>query len=203
MKCEEIHESLGEYWDLPEGDFGKRRIDEHIKHCSACAEEFRIWQESTELIKVSTAEIAGDKPRVRLSTSVMDRIYAAEAWRVPIANRGFHLTYRMRSIITLMMSFFLALFVFSLFHALITGPGPHTAASQLTTIMPVAHSTIDHDEVADGESVLQGVPVASISDPLVLRMNPVKADPNYWIALSLIGIISILLIMNWLSRVRT
>jgi len=202
MKCEEVQESLGEYWDLPEGDFGKRRLDEHIKHCAACAEEFRFWQESEELIKVSTAAIAQDRPRAKLSTSVMDRIYASEAWRVPVPNRSFHLSFRMRKIVTLMMSFFLALFVFSLFHALVTGPGPHTAASELTTIMPVAHSTVDHNAVADEDSVLQGVPVASISDPLVLRMSPVKADPNYWIALSLIGIVSILLIMNWLSRVR-
>jgi hypothetical protein len=45
------------------------------------------------------------------------------------------------------------------------------------------------------------VPVASISDPFVLKVVP--AFPQYYVALSLLGIIMTLLILNWLSRTRS
>lgn len=44
------------------------------------------------------------------------------------------------------------------------------------------------------------VPVASLSDPIVLRVTP--AMPEYWVALSLLGLVMMLLITNWFSRVR-
>ncbi|MNW18862.1 hypothetical protein D3C71_2185930 [compost metagenome] len=44
------------------------------------------------------------------------------------------------------------------------------------------------------------VPVASISDPFVLKVVP--AFPQYYVALSLLGLVMALLTLNWLSRTR-
>ncbi|MBO9600364.1 MAG: hypothetical protein J7559_21410, partial [Cohnella sp.] len=52
-----------------------------------------------------------------------------------------------------------------------------------------------------GSSMHLEVPVASLGDSIMLNVTP--AMPQYWVALSMLGIVMTLLILNWLSRVRS
>ncbi len=95
--------------------FNKAGGDEHIKHCKACEEEFEIWQESTQLIRST----ANDEPVVSLeksvSSSVMKRIYEDESWRIPAHDRLHPFSYKFRRNLTAVISFCIALFVFTFF----------------------------------------------------------------------------------------
>lgn len=51
MDCSRAEELLGIYFDLPEGDERRLLVDQHILECPACAEEFRLWEESCSLIQ--------------------------------------------------------------------------------------------------------------------------------------------------------
>lgn len=203
MKCEDIQQWLSEYWDWPEEEIRRHQVNHHIRSCSACREEFRMWQESAKLIQDYSEAGRMNASEPRVTDSVMNRIYADEAWRIPIPHRTYNISYRMRKIMTLMMAFFLAVFVVSLFHSLTTVKAEEPR-NEWMTIAPVAQ-TINASilDAGDDDAILQGVPIASISDPLVLRIGTVNPDPNYWIAFSLLGIVSIILTMIWLSRVRS
>lgn len=51
MKCEDIQQLFGIYFDLPDDDLRRKCVDEHIQRCRVCSEEFEIWLESTNLIR--------------------------------------------------------------------------------------------------------------------------------------------------------
>lgn len=204
MRCENIQELFSEYWDWPESDLRRRRVDEHIGHCLKCEQEFRLWQESSALIKEAVQlcmpETIGG---ARIADRVMNRIYREDSWRMPVHRRVYRFSRRLRRRLTLVMSFFLAAMSVSLFAA-IANP-PEEEAQTFPAIMPVATAGTSSGggvQLASGGSVLEGMPVASISDPLVLRVGPAESGPNYWMVLSLLGIVVTLLIMNWLSRIR-
>lgn len=202
MRCADIQEWLSEYWDWPNDDIRKHQVNHHINTCETCRDEFSMWKESAALIKGYSDVQSIATPQTKTSASVMSRIYADDTWRQPIQHRSLNISYKMRKAVSLMMSFFLALFVVSLFYAL-SGNEPEETVQDWMPVAPVAHTV--HGtllDVNDDASVLQGVPIASISDPLVLRVSIVNQDPNYWVALSMLGIVSILLAMTWLSRVR-
>jgi hypothetical protein len=46
------------------------------------------------------------------------------------------------------------------------------------------------------------VATASIKEPSMIRMGPIRTYPDYFVVLSLLGLTSTLLIMNWLSRTK-
>lgn len=201
MRCEEVQDLLVEYWDMSEKDSRRIAVDQHIQQCELCAEEYKIWQESAELIKSTSVYSVPAGMASPTSSSVMRRIYKDESWRVPVHTRIYHISFRLRRHLTIAMSFFLALMCLSLYFAVSTVPNEETVA--FSPILPVASaaSTEGGLQLTSG-AVLEGVPVASISDPLMLTFGPVETDPNYWMVLSLLGIVTTLLVMNWLSRIR-
>jgi hypothetical protein len=191
MKCQEIQDLFGEYWDLTDDDIRKLKVDGHVKHCRTCAAEYNFWRESRELIQTASIKSEYSAPKKeRMSDRVMSRIYTDESWRVPVQNRVYSISYKMRRNLTAVLAFFFTLFIFSFIYTLI--PEPNTG------IMPVASASGDASAVLQTQSV----PVASITDPIVLRMVPVQTNPDYLLVVSILGIVCALMTLNWLSKIR-
>lgn len=206
MKCTDVTELLADYWDLPEHDLRRMAVDEHVKRCKACAEEFELWRESMELIKEAAepAMIHAPVERPALSASVMDRIYAEESWRMPIQERVLRIPAKLRLRLTAVIAFSLSLFMFSFIYSL-TFQEPvddySIFSADKSGLMPVANALGEAKAASVGQG-LKSVPVASLSDPFVLKMGSVTYYPNYLLACSFLGLIGALLILNWFIRTR-
>ncbi|OPA81457.1 hypothetical protein BVG16_03880 [Paenibacillus selenitireducens] len=195
MKCEEVQELLGEYWDLPEDDAARLHVDRHLEHCEDCTQQFKIWEESQALIHELTDTnepfLVSD---MDLSKNVMDRIYAESAWLMPVTSRTYAFSMKLRRNVTAFVASFMAIFLVSFLYLMIAG-GPSDAdrLHQMNELIP-------GDMSISTNLNLGQIPVASIGDPPILEVVPTY--PHYWIALSLLGITFSLLLLNWLARVR-
>ncbi|MFB9329595.1 anti-sigma factor family protein [Paenibacillus aurantiacus] len=201
MKCLEVRETFGVYWDLAETDSERMAVDDHLVHCDDCREEFRLWEESEQLIRSLSEldEAIGPIEVDHVNRGVMERIYAEDSWFMPVPSRTYQFSRSFRRNAAAAIACCMAMFICGLFYMLI---GNQDASSvemaKLTGLIETANAAentglITADFYAD-------LPVASISDPLVL--NVVPTFPQYWIALSILGMIMALLILNWLSRTR-
>jgi len=199
MKCQDVQEWLGAYWDLPEDDDRRQAVDEHIGQCQACREEFEIWAESTELIR-DTVGIADKRSEyVPVSTQVMSRIYADESWRIPVPNRLYAFSYKMRRNLAAIVALCMTLFVFG-FVLSIMGVGGHDQGPKYG-LKPVASITAADGQVT-GKSKSLPVMTASLKEPYMVTMGPIRSVPDYMVVVSLLGITGTILIMNWLSRTK-
>jgi len=198
-KCDDMMELIPEYPDLPENDPNRIRVDEHILQCDACREQLEFWLESSALIQ--SAALAAPEPvpeRVSFADSVMQRIYSEEGWRMPVAERLYRIPYRLRIRLLTLVAACFALFGCGMLYRLIP-PGTLFGQSPKYEVMSFQPGE------ASGFAItgLEGVPVASIGDPVILGLTVTQSYPDYLLAFSLIGIISALLTMNWLSRIRS
>lgn len=202
MDCKQCKELLGQYWDLPEDDLIRQQLDEHLLQCADCAEEFALWQQSFELIQQSSVQPEVDT-QSKIASQVMQRIYQDEGWREPIPHRIYSISYKLRRNLTLAISFFLALFTVGFLYLILSEAEPEPVNYSFDGLMPVASAVGDSGAKTVSISVpLQGVPVASLSDPFVLGVNSIKDHPDYLVVVSILGIICTLLVMNWFSRIR-
>lgn len=207
--CEEINANLGSYWELPDNDLRRRRIDEHLKTCWRCESEFKLWEQSHFLIQQSKerSTLAAVEKKESVSPHVMSRIYKEESWKRPVSSGFFPISYQLQRRLSVLTAFCMALFVFSFFHSIFSDDPAYEAQTydQLSGLMPVASAVGGTGDVAGtaGSDGLQGIPVASISDPMLFRMEPLPSDPNYFFVISILGMAATVLIMNWLSRVRS
>ncbi len=209
MKCEDIQELLGVYWDLPEQDLRRQRVDEHIKHCSSCADEFEIWRESTELIKSMADPEDLREMSTPISRSVMSRIYEDESWRVPVADRMYAFSFKFRRNITAVIAFCLALFIFSFVYSITHQPAPETVASsggssvfgRIGDPVVVAGSKSESMNVHTMPSAVASL--KGFSEPFMYQVGPIHTFKDYLIFVSLLGLTCTLLIMNWLSRTKS
>ncbi len=209
MKCEDIQELLGVYWDLPENDLKRQRVDEHIKSCSCCAIEFEIWQESTELIKSAADAEELNEISTPISRSVMNRIYEDESWRVPVADRMYAFSFKFRRNITAVVAFCLALFIFSFVYSITHQAAPETVASSGSSAVfgRIGDPVVVAGSISESMNVhTMPSAVASLkgfSEPFMYQVGPIHTFKDYLIFVSLLGLTCTLLIMNWLSRTRS
>lgn len=201
MNCQDMSERLAEYWDLPENSELRAEVDRHIAVCSSCREEFQLWQSSAELIRsVRWNEAAmPNAPSRSISRQVMDRIYASENWRLPIAFRHYTFSWRVRRNIMACIAMCLTLFVVSFMYSLVTS-GAEEAGSGFAGILETAHAK--GSSGSNHPAMFDNIPVASISAPSILKVGPIDTYPDYLLITSIIGFICMLLLMNWLSRLR-
>jgi len=198
MKCEEAAEWFGIYSDLPEDSADKLAVDLHVQSCKSCEEEFRIWEESTLLIH--ELPLDDETEAVPISSSqinkkVMDRIYTEQSWFMPATRRTYAFTFLFRKRVAGILAALLALFICGFLYTAF-GNGmlnDNAAGRESANAFAVSHSY--------GADIRLDVPVASLSDPILLNVSP--AVPEYWIAFSIVGMIMTLLILNWFSRVRS
>ncbi|WP_152393941.1 anti-sigma factor family protein [Paenibacillus guangzhouensis] len=195
MKCEEVQELLGEYWDLPEDDAVRLHVDRHLEHCVDCTQQFRIWEESQTLIQEFTAPVdAMYGADMDLSRNVMARIYTESAWLMPVTSRSYSFSMKIRRNATACIAGFMAIFLCSFLYLMIAG-GP-SDTDQLNQI----NALVGGDANISIDLNLSQIAVAYAGDPPILEVVPTY--PHYWIALSLLGITFSLLLLNWLARVR-
>lgn len=201
MNCQDMNERLAEYWDLPEDSELRADVDCHIASCASCREEFQLWQSSAELIQSvrwndAPSSGAQDHP---ISGQVMQRIYATENWRLPLAFRHYTFSWRVRRNIMACIAMTLAIFVVSFMYSLVTN-GSEEATGGFAGILETAHAKSAND--TGRPAMFDNIPVASISTPSILKVGPIESYPDYLLITSIIGFVCMLLLMNWLSRLR-
>lgn len=201
MNCSDAQEKFGEYWDLSEQDEDRKAIDRHLRECKACSEQFQLWEESEEMIRFLSEEEDMIGPTEHVNRNVMERIYAEQSWLMPVPHKSYQFSKSFRRNFALIIAACMAMFATAFFVFVFDNQDGATKAeiADLSGIMDTANAS------GDGMTIKAGfyaeVPVASISDPFVLKVVP--AFPQYYVALSLLGIIMTLLILNWLSRTRS
>jgi hypothetical protein len=208
MKCTDVQGMLAAYWDLPMEDERRKAIDVHLESCEACMEEFTIWQESAQLIKDTVGTLERPPQYEPMASQVMKRIYAGENWRMPVADRIYSISYSMRRNVSIAIAFCMSLFLVGLLLAIFqTSPGSDSYSAQSNAIYglkPVALATggSSGTDAAKTKMMAVSVATASIKEPSMIRMGPIRTYPDYFVVLSLLGLTSTLLIMNWLSRTK-
>jgi hypothetical protein len=205
MKCQDVHEWLGMYWDLPEHDLRRVAVDEHVTRCPSCKEEFEIWGNSLELIR--TASVQEDMPMMNnsISSSVMNRIYQDDSWLIPVADRIYSFSNKFRRNTTALIACFLSIFMFAFFYSLVQQQAEEDYFSSNTIISGINSS---NNSSSNGFALVSAksspiiIANASLADPFLVKLGPIRSYPDYLMAVSIIGMISMLLFMNWLSRTR-
>lgn len=200
MNCEEAREWFGLYQDLPEDSAERISLDLHVHSCVVCMEEFKLWEESAQLIHELPAEADyGEETEssVWMNRSVMDRIYAEQSWYMPAMRRTYAFTYTFRRKVAVVLAALLALFVCGFVYTAFDQLGS-SGANRSAMMESATQFAINHRSTG---SIQLEVPVASLSDPIMLNVTP--AMPEYWIILSIVGMIMTMMILNWFSRVRS
>ncbi|SDR80477.1 hypothetical protein SAMN05444162_0081 [Paenibacillaceae bacterium GAS479] len=195
MKCEEVQEALGFYWDLPDGDFVKRSVDLHLKHCTACRQEYELWEESERLIRefAFEQEMEASETAEDVNRAVMERIYAEDQldWNL---RRRFSLSRQLGSRFSAAIAACLAMFTTSMLYVLLDRGN---SGAEATGLLDTANASASAMFKASFSS---DIPIARVSDPFILSLVP--RTPQYWIILSILGLVMTMLMMGWLSRIR-
>lgn len=199
-ECGFVQERFVDYWEGTADSADLRLMQEHMAVCPNCAEEFRLWEESAKLIKA--VQMNDDLPEITVSADeinqkVMQRIYAEQKWSMPLARRSYSFSKAFRMRVGGLLAAIMAIFLSGLLYFVMDRM--HSSQAPSTGVMEAAGAGF-HSSASASSSMFIEVPVASLSDPIVLRASTTM--PEYWIALSLLGIMMTLLIMNWFSRVR-
>lgn len=206
MKCSEIQDLFGIYFDLPETDMRRRQVDEHVARCEECREEFEIWRESTELILMAKDEPVPLLPTAPLTRNVMDRIYKDESWRLPVANRIYAIPYKLRRNLTAFIALCLAVFMISFLFSLTDSGGKKSAEAETVSaygFKQVARASANPADALNVHTMTR--PTLASAGPTIIdpvKVGPIRTVPDYLLTLSILGLISALLTMNWLARTR-
>jgi predicted anti-sigma-YlaC factor YlaD len=209
MKCSDIQELFGVYWDLPNDDLRRIAVDKHIKNCESCAEEFHIWEESTMLIRNAAVDGVPSSKNSIVSDKVMNRIYEDESWRIPIPERMYAISYSLRRNLMAVIACSLALFVISFLFAIIYDNGSEVSLASAEPSMfdlqaPQALDAGNTNVSMNGHSM--GSAVASLNpsfmEPLRFNVGPIHSYPHYLLVVSILGLIGTMLVMSWLSRTK-
>jgi hypothetical protein len=201
MKCDQAQEWFGLVWDLPEDDPERLIFEAHLAECDRCAEEFRIWEESETMLRRLQIADAEQDPDERINRSVMERIYEEDFWLLPVKDRTYRWSESFRRGVAAAMACCLAMFVCAFVYMAIGSPEKEATDAQIAKLTGML-DTISSIDGAEPISVefYQDMPVASISGPVVLTVVPTY--PQYWIALSILGMIMTLLTINWFARTK-
>lgn len=200
MKCDDVQLMFGAYWDMNKDGEDRFELEAHLLECEQCATEFNFWQQSEKLIHEYSKHTSFIGPADHVNRSVMERIYMEQAWYMPVPGKSYHFTKSFRRNAALLIAACMAMFACSFFIFIFDYKDVPSQVDmhQLTGLMEAANASSDNEFLTAG--FYAEVPVASISDPFVLKVVP--AFPQYYVALSLLGLVMALLMLNWLSRTR-
>lgn len=200
MRCEDWQNKFSMYWNLPEDDPERIEMEAHMLDCEQCAGQFRLWEESEELIRQLAEEAALAVPSEHVNRTVMDRIYSEQSWLMPVPSKSYQFSKSFRRNLAIVIAACMAMFACAFFVFVFDNRNatPQEEMQQLSGLIDTVNASSDSVFMTAG--FYAEVPVASISDPFVLTIVP--AFPQYYVALSLLGLVMALLILNWLSRTR-
>ena len=197
MTCEEAQEKFAWYWDLATNDPDRQAVDRHISGCVCCKEEFRLWEESRQLVRTLASEHQVRAVELEaMNRQVMERIYKeqplAPPQRRPSRMRPGKLRRRAAVLACCMI---LIVAAFAQWWPSSEPTPPQAGIIQMPGVLDGSGATTVSAALYDH------VPMASISDPILLQMTP-SVSP-YLIAMSVAALLLTLLAMNWLLRTRT
>ncbi|MGP0586906.1 anti-sigma factor family protein [Paenibacillus timonensis] len=198
MNCREAQELFGLLRDLPEQHPQRILLERHLLGCESCADEYQHWEESLDMLQYIPMEVTEEQAET-VNRRVMDRIYAESPWLAPDVKRG--VTRRFRRRVVFWAASFLAIFLCSFVFLLMDHtPSNQKAAEPMTGILPtaVAAAGSETDAYADFSFAM---PSASrgIVEPFAVQMGP--AYPQYWMVLSMAGML--LALFSWKGLRRT
>ncbi len=178
------------------GAIGRRRSHTRL---SVLRGRVPIVEESAAIIReLPEGEYALDDSSSAqwVNDNVMNRIYTEQSWYMPAVRRTYAFSYGFKRKVAGLLAALLAIFIGGFLYTTLGNAG--NSGHKMSGVMETANAfSASH---GFGNSMHLEVPVASLSDPIMLNVSP--AMPEYWIALSMVGIVMTLLILNWLSRVR-
>ncbi|MBN2984294.1 zf-HC2 domain-containing protein [Cohnella algarum] len=200
--CDLIRLKFSDYCEGSASESERRQVEEHLSSCACCFEEYRLWEESASLIRSLPMDeefenyLEKSVNLEEMNRNVMNRIYAEQNWFMPAVQRSyaFGRAFRIRvaGLLASLLAVFACGFLYVLADRMMSSDTGRTGVMETASAFSVASS---------GSRLSVDVPVASLSDPIVLHASP--AYPEYWIALSLLGVVMTLLVLNWFTRVRT
>ncbi|MCR2802998.1 zf-HC2 domain-containing protein [Paenibacillus soyae] len=201
MKCEEAQAKFDSYWEMGEEDPARIELEAHLLDCERCSDQFGLWPVDDELIRQLSEESSMVGPTEHVNRAVMDRIYMEQAWYMPVPSKSYHFSKSFRRNAAILIAACMAMFACAFFVFVFDYKDAPAGEDmqQWTGLMEAANASGDGEVMTGG--FYAEVPVASISDPFVLKVVP--AFPQYYVALSLLGLVTALLILNWLSRTRS
>ncbi|MFD0586919.1 anti-sigma factor family protein [Paenibacillus sp. GCM10027627] len=200
MNCEDVQNKLSEYWDMSEDDAERIELEAHMLECAECTEQFGFWQESEEFIRGLTEEPDLIGPSEHINRTVMERIYLDQSWYMPVPSKSYHFSKSFRRNVAILLAGCMAMFACAFFVFIVDYSEVSTEEmQQMTGLIEAANASVDNAFMTTG--LYAEVPVASISEPFVLEVVP--AFPQYYVALSVLGLVVALLILNWLARTRS
>ncbi|CAH8714185.1 zf-HC2 domain-containing protein [Paenibacillus thiaminolyticus] len=196
MKCAEALEWMPVYSQLPEDDPQRLAIEKHVSECESCAEQYSVWAASEEWMEDDSDILVREASGSGFSPArVMNMIYEEQDWLVPVHQRSQTWSLRSRNMLAGIVAFCMGIFLCALIVLLV-----RREQSNIEDISGVIPTVVAGGDQSGWGNMTIGVPVASISDPVILQVVP--TIPHYWIALSLFGVTFALLLLNWLTRVR-
>jgi hypothetical protein len=158
-----------------------------------------MWEQSAHLIHEFPIHDGDQEESISsdwVNQNVMNRIYTEQSWYMPAVRRTYSFSFGFRrkvaGILAALLAIFVCGFLYTSFGRVNGGAGDGSG------IMRTAEFSVNHQFSDIGHL---DIPLASISDPYMLNVTP--AMPEYWVALSMLGMIMTLLILNWFSRVRS
>ncbi|REK77238.1 anti-sigma factor family protein [Paenibacillus paeoniae] len=200
MKCEDVQLRFPDYWDMSEDDQERIELEAHLLDCEQCSAQYGFWDESENLVRLCAEETVETDPSEHVNRAVMERIYLDESWYLPVPSKSYHFSKSFRRNTALLIAGCMAMFACAFFVFVFDYREAPTGAEvqKMTGLIEAANASTDNAFLTAG--FYAEVPVASISDPIVLKVVP--TFPQYYVALSLLGLVMALLILNWLSRTR-
>lgn len=213
MKCDDIRETYTVYWKLAENDPQRTAVDQHIVTCESCCEEFKIWEACERMIQ---SELDGDQQSEEISyedksisKDVMSRIYSDESWRMPVQDRMYAISDKLKRNLSLVLAFCLALFVGSFLFSLIGNvfaPVEQATVSDQSIYSIQTPQTLESTSNKQATQYNMATAVASVSqtfmDPFTFNMGPIQSYSHFLLILSILGFITAILVLNWFSRVK-
>lgn len=208
MKCEQVQSWMPEYWDEQLSPLQTCHLENHVKQCSGCRQEYEIWEESEKLIRNSSAEFHSEKLQFTISDQIMSRIYAENPWAAPLSVRSTGLSHRIRLWMTGVSAILFIVFLTSLFFTTSMPSASESYGKDIFGSQPIigihsvgsAQASDKGEDSAEGQSLYGAV--ASIGEPALLPEHPGLIGKSYYIALSLFGILITVMGMTWLNRAR-
>ena len=202
MKCNEIEQFIDSYLELDEDDPLRIEIEAHLFDCEHCSTILELDFSSLSLSDLSFTDADIKQTNIDyINKHVMDRIYAEEAWYMPIVTKNYHFSRNFRRNIAMIIACCLAMFSIALFVFIFDykEDTKSTIAANISGIVDIASA--ESVNLVSSNIYKGQIPVASISDPIVMQVVP--TFPQYYVALSLLGIIMTILVLNWFTRTRS
>lgn len=202
MNCKQVDELLHTYWQLDEENPLRIEIEAHLFECEHCAANldlgpiaFPVLDEEDQPLNSNGSYSSSQ----HISENVMKRIYEEEAWYMPITSKRYQFSKSFRRNVAIIIASCLAMFSIALFMFIFDY---YKDTSAITTAKVSGLVDVANASTSEGVSAIytSSIPVASISDPIVMQVVP--TFPQYYVALSFVGIIMTLLVMGWFTRTR-